>query len=412
MPKSTAPFALADSGLLLPTNIFNTQKSDYVHENKPSLFLGQEPGLFDTVNKVHPEIWEIYKNMRSLDWDENEFGFEVCNAEFKTQPKSIADCMTRTLAWQWEADSVAARTILPIMAPFISAPELQAAWGRITDNEVLHASTYSEIVRLSFDDPSVVLDEVLRVKEAMQRLSVVAKIMENAYVVSHQYALGLLDKNKKEDFIKIYDAAFMFTVAMLILERIQFMASFAVTFAIGELGLFMPIAKAVQKICQDEYEIHQNLDKAVLRNEMRLDVGKQAYARNKHVIFAAVAEARTCELTWNRYVLADEPLPGLTVKNLDAWVDHNTADVYAFFGEKPKDFTAPSKIPLSYMPRWMNISKTQASPQEQQNGQYKVNVVRDDAQGKIFPMTLAGNGTFQRRDEVTGELSDPIQISN
>ena len=57
-------------------NIFNTNKTDY--ERTP-LFLGQAPGLFDTVNKNYPKIWNLYKLMKSLDWDENEFNYTTCN---------------------------------------------------------------------------------------------------------------------------------------------------------------------------------------------------------------------------------------------------------------------------------------------------------------------------------------------
>lgn len=385
--KFQAAFQGAGSELVLPKNIFNTEKTDYIKAGRVSLFLGQEPGLFDTVNKSYPEIWEIYKNMRSLDWDEQEFGFETCNSEFRTQPKGVADVMIRTLAWQWEADSVAARTIAPIMAPFISAPELWAAWSRIGENEVLHATTYSEIVRLSFDDPSVVLQEVLRVREAMERISAVAHAMNNAYTVSHQLALGILDVNKKEDFEKAYDAAFMFTVALLALERIQFMASFAVTFAIGETGVFMPIAKAVQKICQDEFEVHQNLDKAVLRNELALPVGKAAYQRCLPWMTSLLKQVTDVELWWSLDLLKEEPLVGLTGKKLCDWVLFSADDVYTFLNIKP-EYSAPKKIPLGYMSRWMDISKTQSSPQEQQKSDYKVNVHKRDDEGVKFPMSL------------------------
>ena len=387
MNPNTPPVSNTPSEPLLPKQIFNTEKTDYIKAGRSSLFLGQAPGLFDTVNKAYPEIWELYKNMKSLDWDENEFGFETCNAEFKTQPKAIADTMIKTLAWQWEADSVAARTIFPIMSSFISAPELSAAWGRVGDNEILHASTYSEIVRLSFDDPSVVLQDVLRVQEAMERLGAVARTMDNVYTVSHQLALGMLDLDKPEDFEKAYDAAFMFTVALLVLERIQFMASFAVTFAIGDVGVFMPIAKAVQKISQDEYEVHVNLDKAVLRNELALPVGKAAYARNRDQILELLQEVVDLELQWSEEILKDEPLVGLTSKKLCDWVLYSAGDVYDFFGEK-SPYDIPKKNPLGYMPRWMNISKTQASPQEQQNGQYKVNLLKRDDEGKTFAMSL------------------------
>ena len=365
--------------VVLDPNIFNTEKTDYNQTATHSLFLAEPGGLFDTVHRNHPEIWEIYKNLKSLDWDELEFDFSTCNSDFKHVPKPIGQPMIYSLAWQWETDSVAAKTITAIMFNFGLAPELMAAWGRVGDNEVLHAATYSEIVRGSFDDPHQVLKEVLEIKESMLRLKVVTDVMGEAYQISHQYALGMRTRDDPE----VYDAAFMFTVALLVLERIQFMASFAVTFAIGETGVFMPIAKAVQKICQDEFEVHVALDKAVLKHELSIDVGKAAFARNKDRILALIDEVVDSELQWSDFVLKDDPLVGLTRNKLKEWVLFSAADVYRFFGFKPERLL-PSKNPLPYMENWMDMSKTQASPQEQENGQYKVNVIQRNDQGKIY----------------------------
>ena len=364
---------------LLPTNVFNTNKTDYAHTANHSLFLGEEPGLFDTVHRNFPVIWEHYKNMKSLDWDELEFDFTPCNLEFKQVPEAISKCMIRTLAWQWEADSVAANTLLPVMAPFISSPELQALYGRITDNEVLHAATYSEIVRCSFDDPNMVLNEVLQVKEAMQRLATVGKALSRVKRLSAMLSLGLVQRTDPD----VYDAVIMAEVAFLVLERIQFMASFAVTFAIGETGVFMPIAKAVQKICQDEYEIHQAAHKDVLRHELKLAVGRDSFKRMHDSVKEMIDEVVASELAWTDYALEGDPLVGLTRAKLKDWVLWSAKDVYDFFGIK-SEHTFPKQQPLPYMERWMDISKTQASPQEQQNGQYKVGILKRDDEGVSF----------------------------
>jgi ribonucleoside-diphosphate reductase beta chain len=363
---------------MLDSTIFNTEKTDYGQGQ--SLFLGQSAGLFDTVNRRFPKIWDIYKQMKQLDWDENEFSFVTCNEEFRTRPKSISQRMIRTLAWQWEADSIAARTILPVMAPFISAPELQAAWGRITDNEVVHASTYSEIVRMSFDNPNVVLQEVLQVREAMNRLETVGKVMGQVYRTSHQLALGMMSK----DDPAVYDDAILFTVAMFVLERVQFMASFAVTFAIGQTGAFMPIAKAVQKICQDEYEVHAQLDREILRNELQLPQGKAAFERLKPIILKMIHEVVHSEWTWVDYLLGDgDPLVGLNAKMLKDWVSYSAGDVLAELNLKP-EFSVPKTNPLKFIEKWIDISKIQAAPQEQDNGQYKVNIMSRESTGQIF----------------------------
>ena len=204
--------------------VFNLDKTAKQY-SKTSLFFGGEPGLFDTVNKQYPKIWSLYKEMKSLDWDESEVDYTQCNNDFKNCPKGVSDMMIKTLAWQWEADSVASRSIAPVFAPFISSSELWAAWQRISDNEVIHAAAYSEIVRMSFDNPSEVLEDVLSIQESLTRLESVSKSFKDLYVASHKYALGLIDSDQET-----YNTLYKGIIALLLLERIQFMSSFAITF--------------------------------------------------------------------------------------------------------------------------------------------------------------------------------------
>ena len=364
---------------MLEKSIFNVGKSDY--RGHPSLFLGQEPGLFDTVNRNFPKVWENYKNMKSLDWDELEFDFRTCNLEFKARPPAITRRMISTLAWQWEGDSVASRTVLPIMAPFISAPELQAAWGRITDNEVLHAATYSEIVRFSFDNPHEVLAEVLKIKESLSRLKTVSDVMAKVYRVSHEYALSMRENNQDT-----YNHIYLFVVALLCLERIQFMGSFAITFAIGEIGAFMPIVKAVQKIAQDEFEVHVDLNRIILANEHKTERGRIARKETLPQVRAMVRECLNAEQTWVDYQDLDhDPLVGLNGRLLREWNLLSAGDVYDTLEMLPdSDLVIPKKNPIGFMANWLDISKTQAAVQEQQNGQYKVNIMTRDDEDKAY----------------------------
>lgn len=360
--------------------IFNAEKNDY--ESHKSLFLGQRAGLFDTINRHHPKIWEIYENLVTLDWTTKEFieGFKSCNVEFKTRPPVVANMMIKTLAWQWEADSFAARAILPVMAPFISASELQAAWGRITDNEVVHATTYSEIVRYGFDDPTQVLKEVLAVKEAMQRMSTISDVMAKVYRISHEYALGMRENNQET-----YNAPFLGTVALLLLERVQFIASFAVTFCIAESGAFVPIATPVQKIAQDELEIHVALDREILAIERRTPRGAAAYRQLRPIIDKMISEVVACELNWVDYLFSGgAQLPGLNAKLLKEWVLYSAGDVYDTLGIAPREYQIPSENPLEYMGNWLDISKRQGTPMEQDMNAYKVNILTRTDDGKTF----------------------------
>lgn len=349
--------------------IFNENR-DY---NNPNIFIGEEPGLFDTVNKLYPKIWKLYKTMKSLDWDENEFDYSSCNADFKNCDKNTYDMMIKTLAWQWEADSVASKSIASIMSNFVTSSEVWAGWQRISDNEVVHAATYSEIVRSSFDDPNVIIDEILSVKESVSRLETVAEVFAHAHELSHKYAL-----DEYISTVEVYDAAFMFTVALYILERIQFMSSFAITFAICDTGLFGSIGKAVQKIAQDELEVHCAFGKEVLRLEMLTLRGQKAFKRNRKHIDKLLDEVIKTEFEWTDYLFSEgRSLVGLNPDILKKWILYNSKEVYNFFGIRA-NITLPRDNPLKYMEHWLNISKIQPSPQEEDVAAYKVGIVRRD----------------------------------
>ncbi len=357
--------------------VFNYDKTDY---RKPQLLLGQRPGLFDTVNRHYPEIWKLYKAQKSLDWDENEFDYSSCNADFKSCSRATYDMMIKTLAWQWEADSVASRAIAPVLAPFITSSELWAAWQRISDNEVVHAATYSEIVRNSFDDPAVILDEILRVREAHERLAEVARVFAAGYEASHKYAIGQLPNDQDT-----YNAVFMTIVGLLCMERIQFMASFAVTFAICDTGLFQPIGKAIQKIAQDELEIHVELDRAVLRHDLSTARGQAAFAQCRGQIEKIIEEVVDSERRWIEYLFSEgRELVGMNADRLSAWTLHCARDVYELFGLSTTRYQLPVHNPLKFMEKWLNISSTQASPQEQDIAAYKVGVMRRTDENVVF----------------------------
>lgn len=361
-------------------NIFNSEKTLAEYKEKQPLFFGPKPGLFDTVNKHYPDLWDIYKEMKSLDWDELEFDFQQCNTDFKSCPKSIYEMMIRTLAWQWEADSTAARSVLPLVAPFVTDTTLWTAWQRISDNESVHAATYSEIVRMSFDDPSQVMESVLSVKESLVRLDGVKKVFDTLHDVSHKYALGMVDKETA------YDAVFMTMCALLVLERVQFMASFSITFTICSTNWFQAIGTAVQKIAQDELEVHAKFDKAVLKHMLATQEGKDAFARLKPQIHALIDEVVEGECIWTDDLFSDgRALVGTNAQIVKNFVLFNARDVYTFFGLK-SEHKFPVKNPMPHIEDWINIGNKQTAPQEADNNQYKVGVVIRDDSGASFDM--------------------------
>jgi ribonucleoside-diphosphate reductase beta chain len=367
----------------LPTKIFNLEKSDY---GNMSIILGEDPGLLDSVNNNHPELYDLYKTLRNLDWDEQEFDFSTCLTEFKTCEPTYYDMMVKTLAWQWEADSVASRSIVNVLSNVVTDSRVWAGYVRINDNEDVHALTYSEIVRNSFDDPSEIMGEILAVEQAHSRMACVARVMGKAHETSHKYALGQVENNQET-----YNDIFMFLVALYFLERIQFMASFAITFALGKLGLFQPICMAVQKIMQDEFEIHAQFGQGVLKAELRTERGRLAYEQCFPQMQELFWEILKSEITWAGYLFSEgRELTGVTKNKLIQWIMFNGRAAGGFLGLNETflenngeeffemtgmELTLPEVNPLGYMNKYIDISDTQVSNQEQDGNQYKVNIL-------------------------------------
>lgn len=360
-------------------SIFNFDKTIEEYKNTP-IFCGPEPGLMDTIYKPYPKLWSLYKELKNLDWDENEFDYKRCKIDFKNTEDYISGKMIKALAYQWEADSVAGRSILAILAPFVSSTEYWTALVRIADNENVHGATYSEIIKLSFDNPDEVVRDILEYKAARNRLGVVEKTLNEALYLSRQYAAGLIPMSDE-----LYrDVVMKTTIALLYLERVQFIASFAVTFTICETGLYQPIGKAVQKICQDELEIHAEFGKEVITYEMKTEKGKWAIESLKPWIKELRSEIIQSENEFIDSIHEDgHNLPGATPEMFKQWVLFNDKDLVRFLNIEV-DTVFPKYNPMPLLETWIDQGLTQPAPQEQDIGQYKVGIMVDDSEDMIF----------------------------
>lgn len=363
---------LALAGDQMPSRIFNTQKTDYT---RPELFLGQPGGLLDTIHTPYPELMRLFMELKGMDWKHNEYDYSKCIPEFKTCKKNIYRMMIRTLAWQWEGDSSAARGIADILIPLCSCTETRVGYGRIVDNENLHAMTYSEITRGSFEDPSAILDEILTVRESHGRMVVVAKLMERARIASLQFQTdGIRTKELEQSLMLLICAVYM-------LERVQFMISFAVTFGICELKMFEPIGTAIQLIARDEYTNHVPFGEEVFKILMATDWGREAFIAVRPTLIAAMVELLHNEQSFVDYLHSDgDELPGVTPQKLKDWGLFNGRQACVVFDILPEveaamGVTFPEQLPLNYMRDWIDINEKQVSPQEQDSNQYSFNMV-------------------------------------
>lgn len=242
----------------------------------------------------------------------------------------------------------------------------------------LHALSYKFIVESSFDDPNDFLKEVREIKEAFLRLDNVNTIFQELLEVGAKYTLGMMT-----DEATIRKLLLKAWVSLYALERIQFISSFAVTFSLAEQGLcesmFVPIAKLVQKISTDEWNIHVDADKAVLRNELSIPEVFAVWLEILPEVQAILDSVVAAEVKWlTDYLFKDSNVTvGIERDTIIAFVQYTAQDVYDFL-KLPITWARHTTNPLPLMEKWLSIDNNQASPQEESIGNYLLGGLIDD----------------------------------
>lgn len=349
--------------------LFNNDNTEW-STGAGELILGEAPALFDSINTRHPELFNLYKHQKSIDWSEDELSLEQSRLDLLSCPKNIYDIMLLNIAYQWETDSVAARAIAPLLAPFITNSEYWAGILKISEIEVTHTLTYSEIVRQCVPDPNEVFKLVMHNEKIGARLEPVLYYFEQLRIAGAEYILGIR-KNDQE----LYNIVYMAICALYCLERIQFNSSFAATFAIVEQGWFIAIGQLIQKIMQDEIGIHAAFGRAVLNIMHNTPRGKIAKQQCSHLIEKLIDDVLAADAEWNPSLFEN----GRSIVGLNPTL----LNQYSYYGSIPVRQTfglpySPMENPLKYMDRWLDLNAHQHAQQESSSSNYVLNSVVDD----------------------------------
>ncbi len=337
------------------------------------LFLGQKLGIHDTINVKHPYLEQLFTQLKSIDWVEDEVNLDRDRLQFETCPKHIRDIMIKNLAFQAELDSIASRSAGVLIAPFISNSELWRLDLAIAVNEVLHSATYTHIIKMCLKDTNEFFDEVYKNEQILGRAEKVSEVFNEIQELGAYYTLHGFGSYREDLF---EETLIKYWVAMYALERIQFMSSFAATFALAEQDWFLGIASLVQKILKDELSIH------VKRAKYVVDVLKKEFSESFNNILPElkqiVDEVLETEYTWSHYLFQEgRQIVGFNENLSKQWVNYSAQEVYETLGfELP--FEKITESPLPFMDKWINIDKMQTAAQETQLTNYKLNSWIDD----------------------------------
>lgn len=353
--------------------IINLENNVYKNRSEARLILGQKLGLKDTINIAHPKLVELYDKLKAQDWVEDELNMEQDRLDLITAPKTVKDLFKLNIAYQFEIDSLLSETYCTLLAPFITDSQYSDMLSIIQYNEGLHYRSYLFTIRKVFPEPNEIFELVNRIDEIQSRSGVTFKILEDLKIAGAKYVLGEIENNQE-----LFNIVFKGIFAFYILEKFNFMSSFATTFIIPEAfnGLMMNSSKQIQKIAQDEllhWQAGEYVIRQLLANDSRATV---ALEQCKDEINALLEEALLAEYSWAEFILSEgREVVGLNVTLLKEYVDWNMTETKRVLGlyNGPRE-----EMPLKYMQQWLDLDSVQHANQESSNNNYLLNTVVND----------------------------------
>jgi ribonucleoside-diphosphate reductase beta chain len=344
-------------------------KNNTGHTKGYPLFLGDDLGIIDTINVQYPELEELYQLQVSQQWNEFEVDLTQDRMDMLTVPKGTTELMKTTIMWQTAADSMAAKSILESLGKYITNSEclnLATIWSFF---EVIHARTYSHIIKQTFAEPNDMIEELYNNVAVNDRLEVIRQTFEN---------IDNMPENAS-DFTKRCLILETLT-AILGLESIAFMCSFAVTFGITETDVFQGIGQLVKLICRDEV-LHTRMAFAILKilfNDPEWQEAITATIPSRQAILDSMVQQ---EMAFAVSLFSDDrKVIGLNAQLLKDYAVYMAKPVYQSqkltFGLAI--ISNVSANPLPYMESYIDSSKVQAAAQEIQLTNYNIGVIADD----------------------------------
>lgn len=343
--------------------VFNENSTSHQTKTYP-LFLGEELGVYDTMNRNYPRLFELYNKQMGQIWYSSEVNIDQDRIELSSYPPEVVDIMTKTIQWQTQTDTVAHSAVSVLLPQYITNPEcksLVTAWSLFED---IHEQSYSDIVENIFPRPLEMLGDIATNKNLTARSRVLIDVFNDMYNLPHDASIS--DKRK---------ALLLTMTALYAMESISFMASFTITFTIGHMKMFSGVAARVRFIARDE-QLHQHFAYEILR--IMRDVEKypewdEMKPQMKHIIDTV----RQQELDWVEYLLRDGEMVGITKEFLREVIDFFSTPVYAKLGiDSPFELTWDN--PIKHLNEYFDTSLIQTASQEIQQTGYTIGALKDD----------------------------------
>ena len=348
-------------------------------EGKDYLFLGEQLGLQDYTTVKYKQLEDLALKQRSQFWLESEIPLHKDIAQWPTLPQEYQELCIKNLAFQVLGDSLAGRIPGSVLLSLCSNEELEGLIIQIGYFESLHSRAYTHIIKSVMPDADkAIKDEIRNNPFVSQRVAPISEVFDELYVLGLRYQLfrdelSLVEKMELEYKLRILLIKAYF--ALYGLEAVLFYTSFACNFGLANQDILQGIANELTLIIKDEY-LHAQADLVILgilKEEWPYEFAQVLESKYPESLFR---ELLNIEAGWADYAMGDTVMVGLSADILKRYSKFIISEAL-----KPLKITlpelanAPKTNPISWVEKFIDLSKLQVAPQETQLLSYRVGSV-------------------------------------
>lgn len=347
---------------------FQKNKSSHL---KKRLFFDEPVDVARYDQVKYPWLDKLTEKQEGFFWRPSEIVLTRDSRDFKSLLPHEQHIFSSNLKRQIMLDSIQGRAPSLAFLPIASLPELEAFITIWTDFERIHNKSYTHILRNVYPNPSIIFDEMLKIKEIVDCAADISKYYDN--LISYNATISSLNFKVDAEHKK---ALWLCLNAVNALKGIRFYVSFACSWAFAEVKKMEGNAKIIKFIARDE-NVHLAATQQLLKTLPKDDPEFIKVAKDSQTevldIFMKVVEQ---EKAWARYLFKDGSIIGLNEELLIQyveWIAHKR--MLAVGVDSP--FKGGSN-PLPWTAKWIAGSDVQVAPQEVEISSYIVGGVKQD----------------------------------
>ena len=369
--------------------VFNTNKVDI---KKQPMFFGQPLGVqrFDVAK--YPVFEKLKEQQNGFFWSPKEVSLQKDRGDYQTLSSHQKHIYTSNLKYQIMLDSVQGRAPGMAFMPYCSLPELEGCMNSWQFFESIHSTSYTYIIKNVYSNPSEVLDDIVINDKILERAKTVTESYDDFINTAQHYGISNDWKHALEGVEyaqlslndvkrKLYRAV----ANVNILEGIRFYVSFACSFAFGENKLMEGSAKIISLIARDENQ-HLAITQNILNKWKEGDDPemKRIAKEEEEWVYTMFKRAVDEEKRWAEYLFKDGSMIGLSVKNLQDYVEWIANRRMKAIGLKSVYDIAAKNNPLPWTQHWISSKGLQVAPQETEVESYIIGGIKQDVKKDTF----------------------------